>query len=118
MTFAQNKGSTKEHPVKKLFPPGVNEDDWKKFLVTQKQVIENTPELKTAAFDLGHDKPSGENEFGVMIEKRKAFEGKVKAAVLKQDPTLSSVYDALGKMKVPPHQHASGGDNSPASQQH
>jgi len=95
-------------------PPGVSKEDWDKLQKTKKEVIESTPDLKAQqdAFKAEREKMKANRENGekpsdadrkAAMDKMKAFEEQVKAAVIKQDPSLAAVYDAIEKARAEAH---------------
>jgi|GEM_PF-4435404 len=86
---------------KNWLPPGITQEQWDTFLKTKKEVIKDTPELKTEeeAMKAAHkkgEKPTAD-EKAAFQKQREDFEAKLKAAVLAKDPSLSAVYEALEK---------------------
>lgn len=107
--------NTECHGKKKGPPPGVSKEDWEKFKQVRKEVIDSTPALKTQADTFKAERKEAKADgqkpaFGK--GQRKAFEEQVKAAVLAKDPSLASVYDALGKA----HAAHKQGNPPPATQ--
>jgi hypothetical protein len=111
-------------------PPGqrmlsfLSPADKEKFLAARKKVMEANPDLKTEGEELmkegkdmrgGDAAPEDKQEF---FEKFMAYQQKVRAAMLKDDPSLQSIFDQMDQHRSQmraQHQKDGGGPPPPTT---